>query len=529
MKKNKLCGLVGLITVTLAFSGCSSFAATRTVPTPNLTPSLIISVTPTPTFDPLLSYLTPENRANGCQARETATSVPLPTSSDIGDYHHTVIDEPGIYARWFVGLGPNVDTAQWSAARAFVDDFVNAPERQIDKLGMILEFVPHHDARDTISIEIQSGNGPDVVGPVGWMDARPLPDDTVYPLIWKDLAPMVKTSHYDLSEFDPALLAMSHQEDQLVGLPFALYPAALEWNAALFEKAGLQAPPAKVGERYTLPDGTQADWDWETLAKVAQLLTLDSNGRNATQPGFDTAHIIQYGFSWGHENNPALIASYWQAGSLLASGKVKGSYQAVIPAAWQAAWAWTSSGMHGPQPFITTDSSSFENGKAAMTIETTRYLSSFGKVKTFQFGVLPAYHGQVSRRLDMETLRMWAGSKVASGAFLVLTSLIDQGSHKLFVECNDLAPAFDAVPVRVSEQQAFVNFRSRQFPWVKNWDTLLGAIKDPQTPAGEDKMPNIAAVWDRLDAFGARLAARDLDLLTEEAALVHDLNALFNK
>jgi multiple sugar transport system substrate-binding protein len=325
---------------------------------------------------------------------------------------------------------------------------------------------------------------------------------------------------------------MSRNDQGLVGLPFALYPAALEWNAALFEKAKLQAPPAKIGERYTLPDGSQADWDWETLAKVAQLLTLDTNGRNAAQPAFDAAHIAQYGFSWGHETHPALTASFWQTGWLLAPDGSPGSYQVSIPAAWRSAWEWTYNGMRGPQPFIAFGPAaavSFENGQTAMTIETTRYLSSLGKVK-FQFAALPTYNGQVSHRLDVESFRLWKGSKNRDAAFLVLTYLVDQGAHKLLVECHGFPPAYDAVPVRGSDRQAFVDFREKQFPWVNTWDTLLAATNNPETPADEGHMPNFTEAWARIAAFGTRLeTVRDLDLAAEEASLERDLTELFNK
>lgn len=91
-------------------------------------------------------------------------------------------------------------------------------------------------------------------------------------------------------------------------------------------------------------------------------------------------------------------------------------------------------------------------------------------------------------------------------------------------------PAYDAVPVRASDRQAFLDFRRKQFPWVKNWDALLAATQNPEMPAGENAMPNFTAAWARIAAFGERIESVDnLDLAAEESALVDDLTALFNK
>lgn len=493
----------------------TSLISTATKPVPTVTHQIpdcrtVKTTTPTPTNSPTNAATT--------TVRPTTVATPYPTHNAIIDY---------AILRWFVGLGPGADPAQVTVEEAVLDDFWGAPERKYDHIFMDLEVVPRDAAKETLAIEVAAGNGPDIVGPVGWADANALPGE------WMDLTSLIMTAQYNTGYIDPALLKMSRNDLGLLGLPFALYPAALEFNASLFEKAGLQPPPAKVGDPYTLPDGSQVDWDWETLAKIAQFLTLDSSGRNATQPGFDASQIVQYGFSWGHETHPALIASYWQAASLLAPGGAPGKHQAVVPEAWSSAWRWTYDGMHGPRPFVafgSTAADSFEKGRTAMTIETTRYLSSFGKVKSFQFAALPAYHGQTSRRLDIEGFRLWKGTKAPDGAFFILAHLLDEGVHKLLVECNGFPPAYDALPVRGSDQQDFINIRRQQFPWVTTWDTLLAGVNDPETPAGEEHRPNFTDVWSRIAAFGVRLETIDnLDLPAEEGILERDLTILFNE
>lgn len=55
------------------------------------------------------------------------------------------------------------------------------------------------------------------------------------------------------------------------------------------EKQGLD--PAQ----FTPPDSADAAWNWETFVKIAQTLTIDTNGRNALDPEFDPNNIDVYG------------------------------------------------------------------------------------------------------------------------------------------------------------------------------------------------------------------------------------------
>jgi multiple sugar transport system substrate-binding protein len=64
--------------------------------------------------------------------------------------------------------------------------------------------------------------------------------------------------------------------------------SAVYVNVGLFKKAGLSLP--KEG------------WTYDDYLRLAQQLTLDDQGRNAADPGFDAGHIVQYGTTvpfWG--------------------------------------------------------------------------------------------------------------------------------------------------------------------------------------------------------------------------------------
>lgn len=59
----------------------------------------------------------------------------------------------------------------------------------------------------------------------------------------------------------------------------------LYYNKKLFDKAGLPYPPASADKA----------WTWAQFVEVAKKLTVDKNGKNAAQAGFDAKNIVTYG------------------------------------------------------------------------------------------------------------------------------------------------------------------------------------------------------------------------------------------
>ncbi|QGQ95075.1 sugar ABC transporter substrate-binding protein [Paenibacillus psychroresistens] len=103
-----------------------------------------------------------------------------------------------------------------------------------------------------------------------------------------------------LLDFTPYLKQFPQLEDRI---PQAkLYPAPgvyigstlasdslnLFYNKDLFTEAGLDLPPSKA----------ENAWTWDQFLLVAQKLTKDKNGKNATEAGFDSKNIVQYGFDF---------------------------------------------------------------------------------------------------------------------------------------------------------------------------------------------------------------------------------------
>ena len=461
-------------------------------------------------------------------ALATSTAGPTITPSP---YPLATAEAGKVQVRWYIGLGTGTDAGQLTTEQAVVDDF----NKSQDKIQLIMEVIPHNSATDTLATEIASGNGPDIVGPVGWAGSNAFFGQ------WLDLAPLIKSTNFDTSIFDTSLVNMYHTGDQgTVGLPFAVYPSAMEYNTALFDQAGLKYPPAKYGDKYTFPDGTTADWTWDTVTKVAKLLTVDANGKNSTEAGFDKTKIVQYGYSWTDENQPEYWGAYWQAGTELVPGGSKGSYKAAVPPAWVAAWTWMYNGIWGDQPFIANNAveesadfgtgNTFNSGKIGMTVEPAWYTCCMSGVKTWDFAAMPSYNGKVGGRIDADTLRILKSTKHPLEAFTAMTYLETTGVDKLVVGSAGNPPAYGAVPAIATKRQPFLDAAAANFPWVKNYSTLMAGLQYPDVPSAEGYVPNFNEAWNRNTTFGNLLVTTaGLDLAKEQKTLESDLNTIYNK
>jgi len=74
-------------------------------------------------------------------------------------------------------------------------------------------------------------------------------------------------------------------KDKSYGMFTAAEAYGLFYNKQAFKEAGVPNLPTKMEDALT----------WDQLVEIAKKLTIDQNGKNATQPGFDKTKIRQYG------------------------------------------------------------------------------------------------------------------------------------------------------------------------------------------------------------------------------------------
>jgi multiple sugar transport system substrate-binding protein len=448
------------------------------------------TATTAPTTAPAATDTAAPAAATNTPAPAAATAVP-PTPT-LTPFPVAACQAGKTCVRWFVGLGTGTSANQIPPQQAVVDAY-NASQSTVQ---LILEVVPNASSTDVLSTEIASGNGPDIVGPVGFSGSNAFHGQ------WLDLKSYIAKT--DTSDFNPALLNMFISGEGDLGLPFAVYPSALIYNKTIFDAAGYSYPPSKYGDKYKMPDGTMVDWNWDTVAKVAQALTTDKNGNNSTSASFDKTNIVNYGFTWGFENSTNYVGAFWQSGSLVAAdGKT-----AQIPDAWKAAWKWTYDGIWGAQPYIPNGNyesslnnggNAFDGGHVAMIDAPIWYTCCLSHVTSdgttsgkpvWDAGIMPDYNGKVGGRIDADTFRILKGTKHPQEAYDAMVYLETQGVQQLIVGSKDNPSAYGAFPARKSAQAAWLTAKQAQFPGVQNWQTFIDGLSYPDVPSAEAYMPN---------------------------------------
>lgn len=417
--------------------------------------------------------------------------------------------------RWLTGLGA-VNAQEASAVQQVVADFnASHPVYQLT-----VDYVISPTVYNTLDAQIAANDPPDIVGPI------PLSFTLGSSHQWLDLAPLIEASGHDLTRFDPALIDRYRTKGGAqIGLPFAVFPSMTYYNRALFDEAGLNYPPQAYGEAYILPDGSAAEWNFDTLAEVAQLLTLDANGNNATEPAFDPSRIVQYGFA-PQNQDPRVIGSYFGAASLIAPN----GQTVEIPQAWNTAWHWVYDGLYSDHfiPDLGTQASDpfgsgnpFNAGKVAITLAPLGYtccLSGLGG--NWDLAAVPSYNGQTTAVLDGDTFHILTSSPNPEAAFEVLTYLVGDAAPELL-------PLTGGLPADPALRDAYFDGLDAQFPHGVNWQVAVDSLAFADDPSFAGDLPNYASAMQRLDGFRIRLfGTAGLNLEAEIEALEADLQAL---
>ncbi|HSG44768.1 MAG TPA: hypothetical protein VLA72_16595 [Anaerolineales bacterium] len=297
-------------------------------------------------------------------------------------------------------------------------------------------------------------------------------------------------------------------------------------------------PPQVYGEKYVFPDGREADWNWETITEVARLLTVDVNGLNSTEEGFDRESIVQVGYEAQWQSILSVGTFYGGAAPVFAGSE--GSYESTVPDSWKEGWNWWYDGMWGEQPFIATgpmvgapefgNGNVFDAGKAAMGLTQTWYTCCLGGFRDagneFQLGIQPiAANGEVSGRVDADTFRGMAGTAHPAEAFEVLAYLITTGGDKLL-------PAYGAMPAIASKTDAFFEAKSADYPFVteESWNVFIQGLAYADVPSSEQWKPNSIKSQARFVTLEDLIKnTPDLDVDAEIQKLEDDLNVIYNE
>jgi multiple sugar transport system substrate-binding protein len=422
---------------------------------------------------------------------------------------------------WFVGVGTGTDPQQQDAQKKVVADF-NAKSKTIElEINIAANNQAAYDALATL---IASGNPPDIVGPVGFSGANTFAGQ------WLDLTQLIADAKYDTKQFPEGLVKLYSTPEGQIGLPFAVFPSFLYYNKDLFDEAGLAYPPKEWGKPYVDKAGKESPWTYDKLAELAQKLTVDEKGKDATEKDFDATKIAQFGFvqQFGALRNDMSAfggAEFYDA----KTGKV------TIPENWRANLQWTYDGIWKTHfiPNQTYSSSKtlgsgneFQSGKVAMARTHLWYTCCLGELKAkWDVAALPTYNGKNYVTVDADTFRITKGSKHPKEAFEVLTYLLGDASLPLL-------NTYGGLPARANDQAAFFENLDKKFSDKKSWSVVSGAFDFTTTPNHESDFPNFKKGMDRFTAFRTLLysdSAAKMDLKAEIDKLEKDLQAIVDE
>ena len=458
------------------------------------------------------------------EAPSAAAVTPAPSPSIVNITPAPIAAGPGpnggTVVRWFIGLGAGTQPAQIGPEQAFISAY-NASQKDV---YIQYEIVDNTQASNILKTEIAAGNAPDIIGPVGVEGLNLFQDQLL------DLKPLIDSTGYKATGVDQSLVDFFNslgQNGATVGLPFAVYPSYIFYNKDLFDEAGLPTPPTKVGDLY---DGKP--WDLDALRTLAMKLTVDKNGKDATQAGFDPDNIVQWGFESQYMDNYNLRAesAFFGAGALQDS-----SGKAVIPDYMAQAAKWWNDGVWKDH-FIPTANqvtsdllsggNEFGSGNVAIDEGHTWFtccVTPAAPKKPFKFGfaVQPTVNGKITSPLHADTFSVLKTTKVPDAAFKALQAIVASG---------DLLTAYGAMPADQTKQQAWFDSIDAQFPGMNlDWDVAKQMLAYPDIPNHQSNVPDYAKVRSAMQAFGnAYRTTQGLDMDAELAKLQQTLQGIFD-
>ncbi len=131
------------------------------------------------------------------------------------------------------------------------------------------------DYRTKLLVEIAGGAGPDIAA---------VPDDICRSYAahgaLMDLAPFFKADGLSRDSYWPAALNPQWLGPHLFAMPYDYGMHIMYYNKALFDKQHISYPTEQ--------------WTWDDYVRVGRHLTIDSNGKRASDPGFQPDHVVQY-------------------------------------------------------------------------------------------------------------------------------------------------------------------------------------------------------------------------------------------
>lgn len=454
----------------------------------------------------------------GGGAEETTTTTTKAPDTGGGDTE-------AVEVRWFIGLGAGGQPEQRDAQIAVVDAF-NASQ---DEIILVPEIVDNDVAYDALATQIASGNGPDIIGPVGRDGSNSFAG------LYLDIEPLIESTGVPVDMWSGVAVDGQREGDgTLVGLPFASFPSAIYYNRDMFDAAGLPYPPqeyAGQGSSATYGAGTEWEgpWDFDKVAEIGKILSVDANGVYGDEAAYDRTQAVEFGFVWQWTDAMYQQGSFWGGGYARTENNT-----GEIPQQWQDEWQWYQDavwvdGFAPSQEQVDALGNAFQSGNVAMGATHLWYTCCIADAANdlpgdfWDYAIMPANPntGQTTANLHADTFRILKDTNVPDEAFAAMYHLVTEAALPLLT-------AYGAAPAEEAKTEAFIANLDTAYPQGVNWQTILDGANYSETPSHETSLPG----WEEYkEAMGtlrsALLTDPDLDLAAAIADLEDQLTGIY--
>ncbi|MEA2621972.1 MAG: multiple sugar transport system substrate-binding protein [Chloroflexota bacterium] len=467
---------------------------------------------------------TPGPAATGTPVAATAAPTPNVTPETSAPPGQTLV-------RWFVGLGTGANPDQIPVEQAAVQAFNAGPGAE-HHIYLSIEIYQNAVAYDTLTNQIANHVAPDIIGPIGVRALNGFGDQLL------DLSSYVAAGTLDTTGVEQNLIDLYNVGGKQIGVPYAVYPSMMYYNKAAFKEAGIEEPPHKVGDKYTMPDGSSVDWNWDTVAAIAKLLTVDNKGNDSTSPDFNPAKVDTWGFDFWFTDPRGWASGIGGSGSVVADdGKT-----AQMPDNWKKAFEWYHKNVwvdhvSPDQAAINAynnGGNTFGTGKVAMGISHTWYQCCITGVADWDVAVAPiAFDGKVTAKLHSDTMGILASSANPDAAVEAMNFIMSR---------PEIAVAYGAMPAKAADRPAFFEALDAKFAAVNpdtnqplnatkvDWQVASDMLGYTEFPNHEADMPNFLKSDAAIKAFGTDLLTNaDPPIDDRIAALVQTLQGDFDE
>ena len=151
---------------------------------------------------------------------------------------------------------------------------------------VVLELTPQQSVVERVTAQLAAGDLPDIFRMSGLLASRWIRQD-----VFLDLSPRVRDGQIEIADLYSAPIEQFRWKERLYGVPDTAAPDVLYYNRSMFDAADVPYP--------------SAEWTYEEMREAAQRLTIDENGRNASESRFDPDRIVQWGWNGG-------LTFFWQ-------------------------------------------------------------------------------------------------------------------------------------------------------------------------------------------------------------------------